>query len=290
LDVRLSLDLDLQKQVDAQLGDRRGAAVLLNAGTGEVLAMASHPAFDPNKLDEIWDEVVDDPLTPLLNRAMLGQYQIGAAIGPILMAAASDQDDLPGLLDQWVKSADKTDLACARPNDGLSWRAAIGAGCLGVIDELAKGIGETRLEQLYQQIGISPQESGLTASPLQMALAAATLSSPGLRPSPQLTLAYNSPLEGWLRFPEETDPAIEVFSPEAVSQATSSLAEDSLPIWQSLAVTPNGPDQKVSWYLGGTLPTWEGAPLALVVLLEEDDAALAESIGQEIFRAALSSR
>ena len=290
LDVRLSLDLDLQEQVDAQLGDRHGAAVLLNARTGEVLAMASHPAFDPNQLDEVWDELVADPLTPLLNRAMLGQYQIGAAIGPILMAAASNQEGLSVLLEQWVKSADKANLACAQSIDDLSWGAAIGAGCQGVVDELAKGISETKLEQLYQQIEISPQESGLTASPLQMALAAAMLSSPGLRPSPQFTLSYNSPLEGWLRFPEEPDPAIQVFSPEAVTQVTSSLAEESLPIWQNLAVTPNGPDQWVSWYLGGTLHTWEGAPLALVVLLEENNPALVESIGQEIFRAALSSR
>jgi hypothetical protein len=252
--------------------------------------MASHPAFDPNRLDEAWDELVADSFTPLLNRAVLGQYQVGAAFGPVLMAAAGDQEDLPVQLSQWVNSADNTDLACARPITDPSWGEAIGAGCQGVVDELAKKVGESRLEKLYQQLELSPQDASLTASPMQMALAAATLSSPGLRPSPKFTLAYNSPLEGWLRFPDDQLPAEQIFSSQEAAQASSSLAEENLPIWQSVSTNPNGPDQWVSWYLGGTLPTWEGAPLALAVLLEEDDPALVESIGERIFQAALSSR
>ena len=54
LNVRLSLDLNLQEQIDPLLGDHVGALVLLNAKTGEVLSMASHPYFDPNTLTENW--------------------------------------------------------------------------------------------------------------------------------------------------------------------------------------------------------------------------------------------
>ncbi len=76
LDVRLAIDLNLQHRVDALLGDNRGALVLMNARTGEILAMASHPTFDSNQLDEDWPALIDDPASPLLNRATLGRYPV----------------------------------------------------------------------------------------------------------------------------------------------------------------------------------------------------------------------
>jgi hypothetical protein len=289
VDVRLSLDLDLQKQVDSLLNGHRGAAVLLNAETGEVLAMASHPNFDPNQLDENWESLIADPFTPLLNRAVLGQYQAGAALGPILLAAANEQSALSEPTEQSIALWEK-EGECAMQIEEQSWRGAIAAGCPGVVDDLAKELGSSRLERLYEKLEIAPQDSGLAVSPMQMALAAATLSSAGLRPSPQLALAFNSPVNGWSRFSEETVPSEPIFSPTIAARVAGDLAEANLPIWQSLAVSPNGPDKWVSWYLGGTLPTWEGAPLALVVLLEENNPEQIESIGQEIFRVAMSSR
>lgn len=77
LDVRLSLDLDLQANVDALLDGHHGALVLINAQTGEILAMASHPTFDANRLDQTWADLVVDPAAPLLNRATLGRYPAG---------------------------------------------------------------------------------------------------------------------------------------------------------------------------------------------------------------------
>ena len=51
LNVRLSLDLEFQRRADELLGEHMGAIVLINASSGEILAMASHPTFDPNQLD-----------------------------------------------------------------------------------------------------------------------------------------------------------------------------------------------------------------------------------------------
>jgi len=83
LDVRLTIDLDLQRRADALLGDSRGALVLLNAHSGEILAMASHPAFDSNRLDENWSTLINDPASPLLNRATLGRYPVAGLDGLI---------------------------------------------------------------------------------------------------------------------------------------------------------------------------------------------------------------
>jgi cell division protein FtsW (lipid II flippase) len=78
LDVRLSLDLGLQSKADQLLAGQRGALVLLNAQNGEIFAMASHPTFDANYLEENWLQLIQDQSAPLFNRAVLGRYPVGA--------------------------------------------------------------------------------------------------------------------------------------------------------------------------------------------------------------------
>jgi cell division protein FtsW (lipid II flippase) len=84
LDIRLTLDLALQSLADEVLSGHTGALVLLNAESGEILAMASHPSFDPNLMDAQWDELVLDPQSPLLNRVTQGVYPSGDLIESIL--------------------------------------------------------------------------------------------------------------------------------------------------------------------------------------------------------------
>ena len=74
LDIRLSLDLRLQKIADQALAGQTGALVLLDAHSGEVLAMATSPSFDANQLETSWEELVGDANAPLLNRAAQGRY------------------------------------------------------------------------------------------------------------------------------------------------------------------------------------------------------------------------
>jgi cell division protein FtsW (lipid II flippase) len=77
LDVRLSLDLDLQRMGDASLEGHRSALVALNADSGEIMVMSSHPTFDANRLDEQWKVLIQDTGAPLLNRATQGRYPLG---------------------------------------------------------------------------------------------------------------------------------------------------------------------------------------------------------------------
>ncbi len=74
LDIRLSLDLDLQRQADLALQGEVGAIVLLNANSGEILVMSSHPTFDANFLSDQWETLIHHRGAPLLNRALLGRY------------------------------------------------------------------------------------------------------------------------------------------------------------------------------------------------------------------------
>jgi penicillin-binding protein 2 len=82
-DLRLTLDLDLQLTAEAALGDRPGAVVALDPRTGEVLAMVSHPTFDPNDFTHhisvgTWKQLTADPLHPMMNKAIQAQLAPGS--------------------------------------------------------------------------------------------------------------------------------------------------------------------------------------------------------------------
>jgi hypothetical protein len=81
LSVRLTLNIEIQNTADDLLRGYRGALVLLNPRNGDILAMASQPSFDSNRLDQTWSELIQDPAAPFLNRAAQGQYQPGTALG-----------------------------------------------------------------------------------------------------------------------------------------------------------------------------------------------------------------
>ena len=89
-----TLDRSFQHEVQAALQDMVGAAVVLNRDTGEVLAMASAPSFDPNLFDPAnyntvqLEQVFTNPYRPLLNRATQGQYAPGSTFKVVTMAGA----------------------------------------------------------------------------------------------------------------------------------------------------------------------------------------------------------
>ncbi len=75
-----TLNTDLQKAAYNALGDRKGAIVVMEPSTGKILAMVSKPDYDPNKIDEIWDDLVDETNnnSALLNRTTQGLYPPGS--------------------------------------------------------------------------------------------------------------------------------------------------------------------------------------------------------------------
>ncbi|MEO8340826.1 MAG: penicillin-binding protein 2, partial [Nitrospirota bacterium] len=89
----LTIDARLQKVAENLLGKETGAIVALDPRTGDVLAMASGPGFDPNILSreltsKQWAEIVQDEGRPLTNRASQGQYPPGSVF-KVMMAAAA---------------------------------------------------------------------------------------------------------------------------------------------------------------------------------------------------------
>lgn len=90
--LQLTIDLDLQVVAELALQDRRGAVVALDPRTGEVLAMVSRPAYDPNLFatrirSKDWKELLNNPGKPLLNRAIQAQLAPGSTFKPIMALA-----------------------------------------------------------------------------------------------------------------------------------------------------------------------------------------------------------
>lgn len=91
----LSIDIQLQKEIEKSFEGRKGAMVALDPRNGEVLAYVSLPSFDPNAFidgieQQIWDELNNSPDHPLLNRPIMGTYPPGSTYKPFMALAALD--------------------------------------------------------------------------------------------------------------------------------------------------------------------------------------------------------
>ena len=93
--LRLGIDLDLQRAMVAAFGEQEGSAIAIDPRTGEVLAMVSLPAFDPNLFvngisTADYRLLMDAPSRPLFNRLVLGGVAPGSTLKPLLALAGLD--------------------------------------------------------------------------------------------------------------------------------------------------------------------------------------------------------
>jgi penicillin-binding protein 2 len=92
----LTIDRDLQQAADRALGPQDGAIVALDPRNGEVLAMVSHPAYDPNLFARgirraEWRSLVQDRKHPLANRAVQGQFPPGSTFKVAVATGALEE-------------------------------------------------------------------------------------------------------------------------------------------------------------------------------------------------------
>lgn len=88
-----TLDADLQQAAYDALGSNKGAAVVMEASTGKILAMVSKPSYDPNSIYSDWSDLnSDEENSPLLNRATQGSYAPGSTFKVITTLAFMRQN------------------------------------------------------------------------------------------------------------------------------------------------------------------------------------------------------
>ncbi len=111
--MQLTIDLELQTVAELAMEGRRGSVVAIDPRNGEVLAMVSRPAFDPNKFagrirQKDWDEYYNNPEKPMFNRAIQSHLAPGSTFKPLVALAALEK----GVIDE------NTTFTC---NGGMSF-------------------------------------------------------------------------------------------------------------------------------------------------------------------------
>jgi len=100
--IKLTIDAGLQEYVARRLGPNSGSAVVIDVGTGDILAMASMPSYDPNSFSDgisqtEWKMLSEDDHVPLMNKVLQGLYPPGSTVKPMnglaLMAAGVSPHD-----------------------------------------------------------------------------------------------------------------------------------------------------------------------------------------------------
>ncbi|MBC8453756.1 penicillin-binding protein 2 [PVC group bacterium] len=89
-DISLAIDVRIQQMAEEVLGNKCGAAVVMNPQNGDILALASSPLYDRNALKshKAWQSILNDPQLPLINRALAGEYPPGSTFKPVIALTA----------------------------------------------------------------------------------------------------------------------------------------------------------------------------------------------------------
>jgi len=100
--IKLTIDSGLQEYVARRLGTNSGSAIVIDVSSGDILAMASMPAYDPNSFSDgisqtEWKMLAEDDHVPLMNKVLQGLYPPGSTVKPMnglaLMAAGVSAHD-----------------------------------------------------------------------------------------------------------------------------------------------------------------------------------------------------
>ena len=222
LDVRLTIDSRVQAAAAAALGARKGAVVAIDPRNGEVLAMVSVPTYDPGALTEALQQ---DPSSPLLNRATQGVYPPGSTFKTVTASAALEngaiqQDSIVECRNE--KVFDGFPVSCRNVPQGegrYPFRNAYAFSVNAIFAEVGVKLGWQALLQTASKFGFGKPlpftldtaptqvvgagseltvpllastafgQGELLATPLQMAVVAATVANGGVLVQPHLGLA-----------------------------------------------------------------------------------------------------
>ena len=322
-DVQLTIDARWQQVAAAILGDNKGSLLLLSMPIdselpiAQIIAISSHPDYDPNNLDEQFDDLVADENAPLLNRSAQGQYQPGLVLQPFILAAAVEAEqiqlgDMVENVNEPVQVNGRSEQCVTEPTEPTNWRQVLIARCPAAMTQLGNQLGIGGLDQAFAAFAltqipnvplnteISEREpltdpllaaigqDTMTITPLQAAVAWIALMTDGHLPALQLVTAVQDNTDEWqLQSPEileeETAVSLEVATifREALSNSDTNISE------HNILVLAGPEDNTNSWYMGAM--THENSHyFAIVVIEETDQVSEAESVGQRLLTAVIN--
>jgi penicillin-binding protein 2 len=164
-DIYLTIDGKLQIVAEEALANLRGAVVVIDTGTGEILALASEPGYNPNDFvvgisNKDYKKLRSDPDYPLYNRALRGLYAPGSVIKPFVALAGLDGDIVtPGfkIFDPgWYKLPNSEHVFHDWKRSGHGWINLSGAiiqSCDTYFYGLSHKLGIDAMDNILQQFG-----------------------------------------------------------------------------------------------------------------------------------------
>lgn len=194
-DMQLTIDRRLQKFVLERLGGLSASATLLNVNTGEVLAMASAPSFDPNTFvfgisSRDWETLNNDPFRPMYNKAGSGAYPPGSTFKMIVQIAALEAGVITAdeeiTCEGSVELGDRRFHCWKRAGHGaMTARSGLEESCDIWYYDVAQRVGIDKITEVARRFGLG--------EPLNLPLPAL---SEGLMPTRDWKLARRG--EPWL--------------------------------------------------------------------------------------------
>jgi cell division protein FtsW (lipid II flippase) len=311
-DIRISIDLTLQQTADNEILGQTGSVIVLNAQSGEILAMATSPTFDSNQLSASMESWKTDPASPLLNRATQGLYPPGSATGGLILNYMVNHDLLFPANSAFNRSSRLMDPSyCAlQPIVAPDLVDLIIAGCPRALEEISTSLQPVDIYTLYQQSGFLEQpeiqiesstpnsldsftnysklfrgDSELLVTPIQMALAYAPFSNGGFFVEPSIVLAYRNGGEDWKLVSES--PGSSTATNMDYSETIHEMVRENQTGWAISSTVPTESGH-LDWFIQGTPADWKGVPIVVVVALENSTAIETKEKGTKIFSLATS--
>ncbi len=168
--LRLTIDTEVQKLTNDLLKDKAGSICVMDIYTGAVIAMHSSPSFDPNLFvfgisQDEWQLIRNDPMKPLVNKTLQGNYSPGSTIKPIVALSALEN----GIIDTnfTVKCTGKTEMydqtyhCWKKKGHGfVSLRNAMKQSCDTYFYEISRKLGVDRLSETAKKFGLGEKVFG----------------------------------------------------------------------------------------------------------------------------------
>jgi cell division protein FtsW (lipid II flippase) len=308
-DIRLTVDLNLQRTVDELIKPYIGAAIVINSENGEILAISSNPYINSNDLNASWELWKADPASPFINRAVQGAYPIDTLFTPYLLSQIN-LSNLPEF-DPAIQALSKTiSPNCAIVKTNLSdLKQAIIDGCPSALIQVIGITGANKVEKVIEEFNLEQtpdiglpnnpvithdkdilwndlffSKNPLRVNPLQIATSASAITNDGLMPTPKIVVSVNTSKGGWISLSKETKS--QVMPANQANSINKFLKSEDISGWE---ITAQGNDlkTKVAWYIAGTPSSWLGKPLTVVLVLENQNPLKAREIGREIYMLAI---
>src|SRR5450432_210742 len=182
-DLILGMDVKVQKVAEEALAGKRGSIVALDPSTGDIIALASTPGFDPNDFVrgltvEHYNEFQNDIDKPLLNRALRGAYPPGSTVKPLYALAAQvygimTPQQIEFCPDFFTLRGSSNKYRDDQKHGSLDMREAIAKSCDVYFYRVAERMGIGRMDEFMKTFGygaltgidIPGEKPGLYASP-----------------------------------------------------------------------------------------------------------------------------